>query len=119
MTSETSITVIEGGETVNINLEVTMPPRFICTEAEQPGDECIIKVETEFQEHEEQTCTGENFEDRNLLQAVVGWRGIRLQNAFCGSPITPESWNESLVIPVRAKVNMGLKIISWSCLIYV
>ena len=101
MTSETEITVVEGGDTVEIDLRVTMPPMFICTEALEPGAECIIKIETSFLEHEEQACTDDD--DRNLLQAVVGWRGPLL-NAFCGLMITPQSWNSSLVLPIRAKV---------------
>ena len=104
MTSDTDITVVEGGETVEISLDLNMPPKFICTEAEEPGDECILKIQTEFVKHDEAECTGGDIEDRKLQQAVIGWNGPQLQNAFCGISITADNWNQPLALPVRAKV---------------
>ena len=99
--SEDEITIIEGGETAELEVEVTMPPNFICVETGNPGDVCVLKVEAEFEIHNERVCSDQ--EDRQLIQAVIGFRG-ELLDAFCGLPITMETWDNGLIIPVRAKV---------------
>ena len=99
--SEREITIIEGGDTAEIEVEVTMPPHFICTETGNPGEVCVLKVVAEFRSHNERRCRDQD--ERNLIQAVIGYPG-ELEDAFCGLPVTMQSWDDDLVIPVRAKV---------------
>ena len=81
-----SITVIEGGDTEYVGIEVNFPPSFICRLILGQDVDCSMSIEAIFKAHKELDCFGTG--DGLLQQAVLGWEvDDELDNAFCGIPV--------------------------------
>ena len=106
MKNDGEITVKEGEEAKDIEIEVTMPPSFICTERGDPGTQCRLKVEYEIEKHSERKCRRMN--GKFLVQAVMGWKGQQLEEAFCGLYVTSQTWNNELALTIKARVGLKL-----------
>lgn len=130
LNEETELTIIEGADTVYISIELTLPPRFLCakaaamaadmpsdntTDADSPDDgdnagndttdSCVIMIMVSVSTNiDDFKCLGS---DDFIPRFVVGGMGPVDDGIVvpCGVRVTDENWLQTLVIPVKAKVD--------------
>ena len=97
MVTEGPLTVVEGQDGIDIDVQVLVNPNEICN---APGNStCEVRVEVQINHPDEDfSCGGVK-----IAQAVVGWDiSGEVDDAFCGAPVPTVNWGNILRIPIKA-----------------
>lgn len=93
-----SLLIYEGGVPGLINIKSYVPPSLFCPSNKRDG--CKVTLYAGVRAAREKTCP----DQRTITQAVIVWNGPE-KDAFCGSNIDENRWNESHVIMVKGVVD--------------
>ncbi|XP_056005500.1 uncharacterized protein LOC130050218 isoform X5 [Ostrea edulis] len=96
---ETHITTYERSGPVYINVTSTVPPRLFYDKAHQ-NNQCNVTVFAELVKEKETKCPGSR---TPVSQVVFGVNTFH--NKPCYYPITMDTWNTGILIPVKASVD--------------
>ncbi|XP_064632393.1 uncharacterized protein LOC135490806 [Lineus longissimus] len=91
--------VHEGGAAAILELELTLPPRFYCDC--DLSQKCDLKIIATIPPKKDLTCPS----GKTMPQAVVGYPGTKVEEAFCGTMVSSTNWDETITIPIKAKVD--------------
>ena len=98
----------EGGEGKKIDLELSVPPSFVCS-VTMPTDLCEIRVMATVDKKENETadCMG-----MSVAQQVVIGSDDSVDDLSCGVVFTAENWQIKKMLTVHAKV--GIKVTQYN-----
>ena len=101
MVTEGPLTVVEGQDGIDIDVQVLVNPNEICN---APGNStCEIRIEVQINH------PGDDFSCASgvkIAQAVVGWDiSGEVADAFCGAPLMLSNWEDIIRIPIKAMID--------------
>ena len=82
-----SVTIVEGGESEEIEIKLKFPPIIFCA-ANTSDENCTITIATSVMETEELTCN-----NKTVPQFLIGWEDNDMQ-MMCGFVISMKDWEK-------------------------